>query len=176
VDHRTGFAIQKALVRQIVKRNNIKVFEQKITKLLQADGRVVGAVGYNIHDGTFIKIIAKAVIVATGGAGQLFAVSSMPEDARGDGYVLAYQAGAVLMDMEFHQFYQATLAYPETLRGLLVPMGTCVPLGARVLNAKGEPFMHKYFPEAEYATRDKASIAIFKEIKQGLTSPPKSTA
>jgi fumarate reductase (CoM/CoB) subunit A len=69
--------------------------------------------------------------------------------------------------MEFHLFFPATLVYPETLRGLVVPRGTTVPLGARILNGRKERFMHKYYPEAEFATRDKASISIFKEIKSG---------
>src|SRR5690606_29058159 len=91
--------------------------------------------------------------------------------ARGDGYSLAYEAGAKLVDMEFHLFYPATLVYPETLRGLVVPLGSTVPLGARILNGRKERFMHKYYAEAELSTRDKASISIFKEIKSGATSP-----
>lgn len=170
-DHRTGLAIQRALVKEMEKRRNIRVLERKITKLLTAEGRVVGAVGLHIHDGSFIKIGTQSVVIATGGAGRLFKITSMPEDARGDGYALAYEAGAKLIDMEFHLFFPATLVYPETLRGLVVPRGTTVPLGARILNGRGERFMHKYYPEAEYTTRDKASIAIFKEIKSSATTP-----
>ena len=166
-DHRTGLFIQRALVREIQKRSNIRVLERKITKLLTKEGRIVGAVGLHIHDGSFLKISAKSVVIATGGAGRLFKITSMPEDARGDGYSLAYEAGARLIDMEFHLFFPATLVYPETLRGLVVPRGTTVPLGARILNGRKERFMHKYYPEAEFATRDKASISIFKEIKSG---------
>jgi fumarate reductase (CoM/CoB) subunit A len=170
-DHRTGFFIQRALVREIQKRSNIRVLERKITKLLTREGRIVGAMGLHIHDGSFLKILAKSVVIATGGAGRLFKITSMPEDARGDGYSLAYEAGAKLVDMEFHLFYPATLVYPETLRGLVTPRGTTVPLGARILNGRKERFMHKYYPEAEFATRDKASISIFKEIKSGATTP-----
>jgi len=170
-DDRTGLVIQKALAKQIVKSQNVQVLERKITKLLISNGQIAGAMGYHLSDGTIIRIIAKAVVLATGGAGQLFKISSMPEGARGDGYALAYKAGAALIDMEYQQFYPATLAYPETLRGLLAPIGTCIPLGARILNANGERFMHKYDPESENPTRDVASIAIFKEIKNGVTTP-----
>lgn len=170
-DHRTGLMIQRALVREIQKRGNIRVLERKITRLLTREGRVVGAMGLHIHDGSILKILAKSIIIATGGAGRLFKITSMPEDARGDGYSLAYEAGAKLVDMEFHLFYPATLVYPETLRGLVTPRGTTVPLGARILNGRKERFMHKYYPEAELSTRDKASISIFKEIKSGAITP-----
>jgi len=170
-DHRTGLFIQRALVREIQKRSNIRVLERKVTKLLTKDGQIVGAVGLHIHDGSFLKVMAKSVVIATGGAGRLFKITSMPEDARGDGYSLAYEAGAKLIDMEFHLFFPATLVYPETLRGLVVPRGTTVPLGARILNGRRERFMHKYYPEAELTTRDKASISIFKEIKSGAVTP-----
>ncbi len=170
-DHRTGLMIQRMLVQEIGRRPNIRTVERKITKLLTSRGQVVGAAGLNIHNGNFLQIAARAVVLATGGAGRLFRITSMPEDARGDGYALAYEAGARLIDMEFHLFFPATLVYPEALCGLVVPRGTTVPLGARILNGRGERFMHKYYPEAELTTRDKASIAIFREIKGGATTP-----
>ncbi len=170
-DHRTGLRIQNMLVREIGRRPNIRTVERKITRLLTSGGRVVGAAGLNIHNGNFLRIAAKAVVLATGGAGRLFRITSMPEDARGDGYALAYHAGARLIDMEYHLFFPATLVYPEALRGLVVPRGTTVPLGARILNGRRERFMQKYYPEAELTTRDKASISIFREIKTGATTP-----
>ena len=170
-DHRTGLMVQRALVKEIGKRKNIRILERKITKLLTSDRQAVGAVGWHIHDGSFLEIGAKSVVLATGGAGRLFQITSMPEDARGDGYVLAYEAGAKLVDMEYHLFFPATLVYPETLRGLVVPRGTVVVQGGRILNGSKERFMHKYYPEGEFTTRDKASIAIFKEIKTGITTP-----
>lgn len=171
VDHRTGLALQRALVRAIGNRRNIRYLERKAIKLLRAEGRAAGALALNVHTGTFSKISAKSVIMATGGAGRLYKVTSMPEDARGGGVALAYKAGATLMDMEFQQFFPATLAYPESLKGLVVPRGTTVPLGARILNGRGERFMHHYYPEAEYATRDKTSIAFMKEIRKGNGTP-----
>jgi fumarate reductase (CoM/CoB) subunit A len=170
-DHRTGLMIQRMLVKEIGRRANIRTVERKITRLLTSRGTVVGAAGLNIHNGNFVKISARSVVLATGGAGRLFRITSMPEDARGDGYSLAYEAGARLIDMEFHLFFPATLVYPEALRGLVVPRGTTVPLGARILNGRGERFMHKYYPEAELTTRDKASISIFREIQTGATTP-----
>lgn len=171
VDHRTGLSIQRALVRAVKKRKNIRYLERMVTRLLTSQGNVVGALAFDIHRGTFIKVSAKSVVMATGGSGRLYKVSSMPEDARGDGMALAYKAGATLMDMEFQQFFPATLAYPESMRGLVVPRETTVPLGARILNGRGERFMHLYYPEAELATRDKASIAIMREVMKGNGTP-----
>ncbi|MBW1997452.1 MAG: FAD-binding protein [Deltaproteobacteria bacterium] len=171
VDHRTGLALQRALVRAVQKRRNIRYVEGKVIKLLTADGCAAGALAYLIPTGAFLKISARSVVLATGGAGRLYKVTSMPEDARGDGMALAFKAGVDLMDMEFHLFFPTTLPYPESLQGLVVPRGTTVPEGARILNGKGERFMHHYYPEAEYATRDKSSIAIMKEIRKGNGTP-----
>ena len=171
VDHRTGIALQRALVRAVRKRKNIRYLERKVIKLLKVEGQVAGALAYSIPTGTFTKISAKSVVMATGGAGRLYKVTSMPEDARGDGMALALKAGVPLMDMEFQLFFPATLPYPESLQGLVVPRGTTVPEGARIWNGKRERFMHLYYPEAEVATRDKSSIAIMKEIKKGNGTP-----
>lgn len=171
VDHRTGFALQNALVRAVRKRRNIRYLEGKVLKLLSADGCAAGALAYSIPTGGFFRIETGAIVLATGGAGRLYRVTSMPEDARGDGMALAVRAGVDLMDMEFQLFFPTTLPYPEALQGLVVPRGTTVPEGARILNGKGERFMHHYYPEAEYATRDKSSIAIMKEIRKGNGTP-----
>ena len=171
VDHRTGIALQTALVRAVRKKANIRYLERKVIKLLRDDDRVTGVLAFSIPDGTFTKISAKSVVMATGGAGRLYKVTSMPEDARGDGMALAFNAGVPLMDMEFQLFFPATLAYPESLQGLVVPRGTTVPEGARIWNGKRERFMHLYYPEAEVATRDKSSIAIMKETKKGNGTP-----
>lgn len=171
VDHRTGISLQRALVRAVEKRSNIRYQERKVLRLLKDGDRIAGALAMNLYNGAFTKISAKSVVLATGGAGRLYKVTSMPEDARGDGMSLAYQAGATLMDLEFQLFYPTTLIYPEYLRGLVAPRGTTVPLGARILNGKGERFMHRYYPEAELATRDKASISIMREILSGNGTP-----
>jgi fumarate reductase (CoM/CoB) subunit A len=171
VDHRTGLALQRALVKAVKKRKNIRCLEKKVTKLLKSDDRIAGVMAYDIQEGTVTKITAKSVVLATGGAGRLYRVTSMPEDARGDGMALAFRAGVSLMDLEFQLFFPATLSYPESLQGLVVPRGTTVPMGARIWNGKRERFMHHYYPEAEYATRDKSSIAIMKEIQKGNGTP-----
>jgi fumarate reductase (CoM/CoB) subunit A len=170
-DHRTGLSIQRALVKAVAKRPNIRYLERKALKLLKGDGRVAGVLAWDIPSGKFTKIMARSVVMATGGAGRLYRVTSMPEDARGGGMALALRAGAALTDVEFQLFFPTTLPYPESLKGLVVPRGTTVPLGARILNGKGERFMHLYYPEAEYATRDKSSIAIILEVQKGNGTP-----
>ncbi|HYB20987.1 MAG TPA: FAD-binding protein [Thermodesulfobacteriota bacterium] len=171
VDHRTGQALQNALVRAIKRRKNIAYFEHKVIKLLRGDNGVVGALAWHIGQGTLTPISAKSVVMATGGLGRLFKLTSMPEDAKGDGMALAYRAGAELIDLEFQQFFPGTLVFPDFLRGLNAPYTTVLPLGARILNGRGERFMHHYFPEGEYQTRDRASIAYLKEIQKGNGSP-----
>lgn len=170
-DHRTGLSIQRALVKAVRERRNIRYLERKALKLLKGEGRVAGVLAWDIPSGKFTKISAKSVVMATGGAGRLYKVTSMPEDARGGGTALALRTGATLTDVEFQLFFPTTLPYPLSLKGLVVPRGTTVPLGARILNGKGERFMHLYYPEAEYATRDKSSIAIMLEIKKGNGTP-----
>ena len=171
VDHRTGQALQNALTRAIKRRKNIAYLEQKVIRLLQEDNRVVGALAWHIGKGTLAHISAKSVVMATGGLGRLFKLTSMPEDAKGDGMALAYRAGAELIDLEFQQFFPGTLVFPDFLRGLNAPYTTVLPLGARILNGRGERFMHQYFPEGEYQTRDRASIIYLKEIQKGNGSP-----
>jgi succinate dehydrogenase/fumarate reductase flavoprotein subunit len=171
VDHRTGQALQNALVRAVRERNNILYLERKAIKLLRADDRVVGALTWHIAKGNLTIISAKSVVLGTGGLGRLFKLTSMPEDAKGDGMALAYRAGAELVDLEFQQFFPGTLVFPDFLRGLNAPTTTVLPLGGRILNRRGERFMHHYFPEGEYQTRDRASVAYLKEIQKGNGSP-----
>ena len=136
--------------------------------LKSEDGDVCGAIGLDsIHLKTVI-IQAKAVILATGGAGGLYLNSDAPLDITGDGMVLALQAGASLIDMEFIQFHPSGLISPISLRGLLGAHMSVVHL----YNKDGERFMSRYDPiSMERATRDVLSRSMAMEILDGRGSP-----
>jgi len=171
VDSITGVKVQKALLQEVYRWDNIKIYNNiVITKLLLDGNRIAGAVGIDINEGTFLVFSAISVILATGGAGRIFKTTSMPEDARGDGYALAYNAGAKLIDMEFTQFYPTCVVKPNSIRGVMVPGGVLYPKGAKLINNLGESFMEHYDPELrEMTTRDRLSrgIALEAEIAGG---------
>ena len=131
-----------------------------VVKLFKRDGRVAGALGFK--DGAFTKIQAKAVVLATGGAGRLFRNTTNPSGIAGDGYYLAQDVGACLKDMEYVQFFPTVAG-----RNYLV-LPFIFTDGAILLNGEGERFIARYDPELmEKTTRDKMSQAIFTEVKEG---------
>ena len=97
--------------------------ETTITKLFKKEGRVVGALAYTRENGKFIHFKARAVIMATGGWGRIFKVTSNSWEGTGDGVVLGYDAGAELVDMEMMQFHPTGMVLPPGVRGLLVTEG-----------------------------------------------------
>lgn len=165
----TGMMMQRVLCEQVRKHENIRVIDNlMVTKILEDAGRAAGAVALDIASGRFLTFHAGSVVLATGGAGRLYKVTSMPEDARGDGFALAYRAGATMMDMEFQQFYPTCVVFPTSVRGVMVPGAIVYPQGARLINSLGEPFMHKYDPiRKEMATRDMMSRGMALEIAAG---------
>ncbi len=123
-----------------------------------------GAYVYSRKSWEIFKIIAKATILATGGAGQVYLHNTNPEVATGDGIALAYKSGAIITNMEFYQFHptvlytphQSTFLITEALRGF----------GAKLLDYEGKPFMHKYDERKELAPRDVVARAIDAEMKK----------
>lgn len=125
----------------------------------------VGVYAFDQKDGKISRILAKSVVLATGGNSQIYAYTTNPKGARGDGVAMAFRAGAKLLNMEYEQFHPTALKIPgappflisEAVRGQ----------GARLTNAGGIPFMQKYYPELpkpDLTTRDKVSRAIFTEM------------
>src|SRR5437763_14968148 len=92
-------------------------------ELLKQNGRVVGAFGYDRERGRFLVYRAKAVVLATGGIGRAYKITSNSWEYTGDGHSLAYRAGAELIDMEFVQFHPTGLVWPPSVRGILVTEG-----------------------------------------------------
>jgi succinate dehydrogenase / fumarate reductase flavoprotein subunit len=145
--------------------------ETTVTQLLQDDsGRVVGALAYTRESGRFVHFKAKAVIMATGGWGRIFKVTSNSWEGTGDGVVLAYDAGAELVDMEMMQFHPTGMVWPPGVRGLLVTEGVRGE-GGVLRNAEGERYMEKYDPDRmELSTRDVVARANYTEVQEGRGS------
>jgi L-aspartate oxidase len=157
----TGAEIGRALTESARNHENIRFAEWTTVKsLVVADGRVVAADLLD-RDGALSRVSARAVLVAAGGAGQMYSHTTNPAVATGDGLALALQAGAELSDMEFYQFHPTALALPgvpafllsEALRGE----------GAWLVNGRGERFMERYDARLELAPRDVVARAVWRE-------------
>jgi L-aspartate oxidase len=164
----TGTEILKALAAKAAALPSIVQLNNHFSMdLLVSDGTCLGAVLLD-EDGsrlTFIK--ARAVLMASGGAGQVYVRTTNPAVATGDGMAMAYRAGAHLADMEFVQFHPTALSLPEAPPFLLTE--AMRGEGARLLNPKGEAFMTRYHPDKELAPRDVVARAIWREMQMART-------
>ncbi len=201
VGDRTGLEMIRTLQDRVVAAG-IKVYmECTITHLLSWTDRVRGAFGYWRTSGDPVVFPAKAIVLATGGIGRAFEVTSNSWEYSGDGQALAYLAGAELIDMEFVQFHPTGMVWPPGVRGLLVTEAVRGE-GGILRNREGERFMWRYLPEdrrheyaatddeaqrwveelsegrqtdarrpPELSTRDNVARAIYTEVKEGRGSP-----
>ena len=164
---RTGAELLNALKEEIIRRDIECIEEVMITSLVTEDDEVIGATGLDLKDSSLIYFKAKAVILASGGAGQLYPVTSNTFQKNGDGYAIAYRAGASLIDMEQIQFHPTGMVTPESKKGVLVTEAVRAE-GGKLINSEGERFMSKYAPEKmELATRDVVARSIYQEIIEG---------
>ena len=201
VGDRTGLEMIRTLQDRAVAMGITVYMECTITRLTTSVTGVTGAVGYWRTTGRPIVFPARAVVLATGGIGQSYEVTSNSWEYSGDGQALAYAAGAELIDMEFVQFHPTGMVWPPGVRGLLVTEAVRGE-GGILRNSQGERFMWRYLPEdrrAEYAatdeeaarwvtavsqgrptedrrppelsTRDNVARAIYTEVKEGRGSP-----
>ena len=167
---RTGAELLNALKEEIIKRDIECIEEVMITSLIQDGLQVIGATGFDLKDSSLIYFKAKAVIFASGGAGQLYPVTSNTFQKNGDGFAIAYRAGANLIDMEQVQFHPTGMVSPKSKRGVLVTEAVRAE-GGILLNKDGERFMKKYSPEKmELSTRDVVARSIYQEIIEGRGS------
>ena len=196
VGDRTGLEMIRTLQDYAI-HEKIDVYQEyTIISLLKDDGRVVGAFGYDREKGLFKLFQAKAVIIATGGMGRIYKISSNSWDCTGGGISLAYHAGAELIDMEFVQFHPTGMVWPPSVRGLLITEGVRGE-GGVLRNNQGRRFMFDDIPELykgqtstdeeegwrytqgdknakrppELLTRDHVARCITREIKEGRGSP-----
>lgn len=165
---RTGHEMMAALKEEILKRGIETLDEIMITSLIMDESgtSVLGATGISLKDSKFLVFKAKSVIMACGGAGWLYPVTSNTLQKTGDGYSLCYDAGADLLDMEQVQFHPTGMVFPESRKGVLVTEAVRGE-GGKLINAEGERFMKKYDPREELATRDIVARAIYNEIREG---------
>lgn len=162
---RTGHEMITALKEEVIRRDIETVEEVMITSLLVEEDRVLGAMGVSIRDSTTVAFRASSTILAAGGAGHIYPVTSNTIQKGGDGFSVAWKAGADLIDMEQVQFHPTGMVYPESRRGVLVTEAVRGE-GGILLNSEGERFMKRYDPRGELATRDVVARAIYTEIME----------
>ena len=159
----TGAEVRRSLLATVQQHPQITCREGcAVTALWLRDGRCCGAVARDVHGGTF-AVAAEAVVLATGGIGQLFRLTTNPSIATGDGLALAWQAGAALADLELVQFHPTALAVPESPQPLISE--AVRGEGAWLVNAHGERFMLRYDARGELAPRDIVARAIYAEMQ-----------
>ena len=159
VGDRTGLELIRTMQQKIVQlqqkdgretgdmESGIKVFaELTITDILKEGGKVAGAYGYWRESGEEVLFEAPAVVIATGGVGKTFKITSNSWEGTGDGHALALKAGANLVDMEFLQFHPTGMVWPPSVRGILVTESVRGE-GGVLTNNLGERFMFKYIPD-----------------------------
>ena len=171
VGDRTGLEMIRTLQDRGVQMGFDVFMECTVTRLLKDGDRVAGAFGYWRESGRFVVFKAKSIVIATGGIGKSWKITSNSWECTGDGMALAYEAGAELLDMEFVQFHPTGMVWPPGVRGLLVTEAVRGE-GGILRNNKGERFMEKYDPKRmELSTRDVVARSIYTEVKEGRGSP-----
>ena len=167
VGDRTGLEMIRTLQDRGVQQGIDVYMECTVTRLLTEDGRVAGVFAYWRETGRFIVFKTKSIVIATGGIGKAWRVTSNSWEYTGDGMALAYEAGAELMDMEFVQFHPTGMVWPPGVQGILVTEAVRGE-GGILSNKAGERFMEKYDPKRmELSTRDVVARSIYTEVKEG---------
>jgi len=167
VGDRTGLEMIRTLQDRGVQMGFHVYMECAITRLLKDGDRVCGAVGYWREQGRFVVFKAKSVVLATGGIGKAWRITSNSWEYTGDGMALAYDAGAELLDMEFVQFHPTGMVWPPGVQGILVTEAVRGE-GGVLKNRLGERFMERYDPDKmELSTRDVVARAIYTEVREG---------
>jgi succinate dehydrogenase / fumarate reductase flavoprotein subunit len=197
VGDRTGLEIIRTLQDHAVHMENIEIFmECTVSDILKSSNKAVGALAYYRSSGKLVVFEAGSVILATGGIGKAYRITSNSWEYTGDGHALAYLAGADLIDMEFVQFHPTGMVWPPSVKGTLVTEGVRGD-GGILVNSEGERFMFNYIPDVfaaetakseeeanswlngeegamrppELLTRDVVARAIMTEVKEGRGSP-----
>jgi succinate dehydrogenase / fumarate reductase flavoprotein subunit len=196
VGDRTGLELIRTLQDHAVHTGMTVHMEHTVIDLVLDDGRAAGALAYDRERGRFHLFTAKAIVLATGGIGRAFRITSNSWEGTGDGHALAYRAGAELIDMEFIQFHPTGMVWPPSVRGILVTEGVRGE-GGLLKNSEGRRFMFDDIPDnykpqtasdpeegwryvtgdktasrpPELLTRDHVARCIVREVKSGRGSP-----
>ncbi len=168
VGDKTGLELLRTLEDKILHSSNVKVMDEVfVTKLIKKNDKVIGAIALDMKTGEFIAINSKSTIIAGGGCGRIYEVTSNSWESTGDGIALAFDIGAEMMDMEMMQFHPTGMVWPPGVRGLLVTEGVRGE-GGLLYNTKGERFMLRYSPQKkELDARDVVARSIYNEIQEG---------
>jgi len=167
VGDRTGLEMIRTLQDKGVQLGIDVYMECTVTRLFRSGGRIAGAFAYWRESGRFVVFKAKSIVIATGGIGKAWRITSNSWEYTGDGMALAYDAGAELIDMEFVQFHPTGMIWPPGVQGILVTEAVRGE-GGTLTNEDGERFMKRYDPEKmELSTRDVVARAIYTEVKEG---------
>ena len=172
IGDRTGLELIRTLQDRAVHTKGVDVhMEVTVFKLLKTEGRITGALAYRRADGSVILYRCGALVLASGGAGKMYRVTSNSWESTGDGTALAYDAGAQLRDMEMVQFHPTGMVWPAGVRGILVTEGVRGE-GGVLRNKDGERFMERYDPDRmELSSRDVVARAINSEVLAGRGTP-----
>jgi succinate dehydrogenase / fumarate reductase flavoprotein subunit len=196
VGDRTGLEMIRTLQDHGIHQGIQVYMECAIIRLFKHGERIAGAFGYYRENGRFVLFRAKAIVLATGGLGRAYRITSNSWEGTGDGHALGYHAGAELIDMEFIQFHPTGMVWPPSVRGILVTEGVRGE-GGILRNSKGERFMFNDIPPLykeqtagdpeegwrytqgdksarrppELLTRDHVARCIVREVKEGRGSP-----
>jgi succinate dehydrogenase / fumarate reductase flavoprotein subunit len=196
VGDRTGLEMIRTLQDHSIHQGIDVHMECTVLRIFTDGGRVAGALGYDRERGRFHLFRSKAIVLATGGIGRAYSITSNSWEYTGDGHALAYQAGAALQDMEFVQFHPTGMIWPPSVRGILVTEGVRGE-GGVLRNRHGRRFMFDDIPEnyrsqtadseeegwrytqgdksarrpPELLTRDHVARCILREVREGRGSP-----
>ena len=167
VGDRTGLEMIRSLQDRVVQLGIEVHMEVTLTRLLKDGDRVVGAFGYNRIDGRFVAFRCKAIIMATGGWGRIFKVTSNSWEGTGDGVGMGFDAGAEVLDPEMVQFHPTGMVWPPGVRGILVTEAVRGE-GGYLKSRDGKRFMLEYDPKKkELSSRDVVARSIYKEVEAG---------
>ena len=173
VGDRTGLEMIRTLQQRTVALGIDVYMECNVQHLLMRDGKVGGVVGYWRESGDLVAFHAKAVVLATGGSGKCWQVTSNSWEYSGDGMGMALEVGADLIDMEKVQFHPTGMVWPPSVRGILVTEGVRGD-GGTLRNSEGERFMFHYIPEffkAETADNEAEADAWYQDKKNNRRTP-----
>jgi succinate dehydrogenase / fumarate reductase flavoprotein subunit len=171
VGDRTGLEMIRTLQDRVVALRIAVYMEVTLTRLLRDGDRIAGATGYNRQTGDFVTFCSKAVVLASGGWGRIYKVTSNSWEGTGDGVAMGFAAGAEVLDPEMVQFHPTGMVWPPGVKGLLVTEAVRGE-GGYLFNSEHKRFMLDYEPEKkELASRDKVARAIYKEVQAGRGSP-----
>jgi succinate dehydrogenase / fumarate reductase flavoprotein subunit len=167
VGDRTGLEMIRTLQDRGVHQGIDVYMECTVTRLLKDGDRIAGAFAYWREQGRFVVFKANSILIATGGIGKAWKITSNSWEYTGDGLALAYDAGAELMDMEFVQFHPTGMVWPPGVQGILVTEAVRGE-GGTLRNKNGERFMERYDPKKlDLSTRDVVARAIYTEVREG---------